>query len=187
MPTMPIDKKAAYLAFLNDPDQAARQAELRSFFGPHADHFLKSYQQIRSAVIPSETGKRPGAFAGLPFEAAPFFVGACWFFYRKMWLYATVLVVVSIVLGLLPIPRIGLPFAIAIAFASGRLYIWHAITTIQSLRQPDGTISEETLRANGGVSVLGGTISGVLYFLLIALALFGIIVAARTGQALPRY
>ena len=50
---MPIDKKAAYLAFLNDPDQPARQAELRTFFGPRADHFLKSYQQIRGAAVPS--------------------------------------------------------------------------------------------------------------------------------------
>jgi hypothetical protein len=183
---MPIDKKAAYLAFLNDPDQPARQAELRTFFGPRADHFLKSYQQIRSAVVPNETGKKPSAFAGLPFEAAPFFVGACWFFYRKMWLYGTLLVVVSIGVGLLPIPRIGLPFAIAIAFASGRLYVWHAIITIQSFRQPDGTISEESLRTAGGVSILAGTISGIIYFLLIALALFAIIVAARAGQPIPR-
>jgi hypothetical protein len=182
---MPIDKKAAYLAFLNDPDESARQAELRTFFGPHADHFLKSYQQIRSAVVASDTGKKPSIFAALPFEAAPFFVGACWFFYRKMWLYAVILVVISIGLGLLPFPRIGIPFAVAIAFASGRLYIWHAITTIQSLRGPDGTVTEESLRTNGGVSILAGTISGIIYFLLIALALFAIMFAARTGQPIP--
>lgn len=183
---MPIEKKAAYLAFLNDPDQPARQAELRTFFGPHADHFLKSYQQIRGAVVPSETGKKPSVLAGLSFEAAAFFVGACWFFYRKMWLYATILVVVSIGIGLLPVPRIGLPFAIAIALASGRLYIWHAITTIQSLRGPDGIVSEESLRGNGGVSILAGTISGIIYFALICLTIFAIIFAARTGQPIPQ-
>jgi len=183
---MPIDKKAAYLAFLNDPDQPARQAELRTFFGPRADHFLKSYQQIRGAAVPSETGKKPSAFAGLPFEAAAFFVGACWFFYRKMWLYAVILVAVSIGLGLLLFPRIGIPFAVAIAFASGRLYIWHAITTIQSLREPDGTVSEESLRTDGGVSILAGTISGIVYVALICLAIFAIIFAARTGQPIPR-
>lgn len=178
---------SAYLDTFKSPDQEDRRAELRDFFGPNADSFLKVYDRMRDDALSAGNGRPKFRFAGGGFEAAAFFAGPVWFFYRKMWAWAWGLTALLIVLGLIPgVNRVGLPVGIALAFGAHRLYVTYAMDKLKKMRAATGVLNPETVRRVGGVSVLAGWISGGIYALLLALAIIGIIYAARTGTPLPR-
>ncbi len=176
-----------YINFLQDPDQVSRQAELATFFGPHGAKFLKGYEMQRAMMTRTTGGKIRYSFLRAGYVWPAFFVGPVWFFYRKMWLWGGILTAVVVVLGLLPIAgRVGFPLGIAMAVGGSSLYLNHAVRTIERLRQasPNGVVDPQQLAAAGGVSKTAGWIGGVVYGLLLLLALYGIIVAIRTGAPL---
>ena len=98
----------AYLAFLRDPDQSARRAELETFIGPNAAPFMKVYDRLQQDAVASVGGRARFRFAGGGFCVPAFFVGPVWFFYRKMWVIGAVIVGLLAVLAFLP-SRAGWP------------------------------------------------------------------------------
>ena len=168
-----------YTTFLKDPDQVSRRAELATFFGPNPDKFLRVYDSQVALVqrVPGQSSFSFGSF-GRTFLWPAFFLGAIWLFYRKMWAYGIGLTVLILILGLLPITnRLGLPLGIALAGFGGLAYVSHAVNQIEKLRRQNPTqpLDPQQPALIGGVSRPAGIIGGIVYVLIIALAIFGIV------------
>ena len=165
----------AYTHFMLDPDAEARQAEFVAFVGPNAKAFLPIYERQRAIVNrpPGEKVKFQWGAGG--FNAGAFFGGPIWFFYRRMWAWAWGITVALVLVGLIPgTSRIGLPVGIGLALGGNQIYIGHAIAKIAKLREAGHGSLEELQRA-GGVSKLAAWIAGIVYALLLALAIYGIV------------
>lgn len=179
--TRGMPNNSAYLAFLADPNQEARRAELRDFFGPHADTFLNAYERVR-AQTPQVTGGRPKfQMFGGGFEVAAFFLGPVWFFYRKMWLVAWVIVGLMVVLAFIPFRAVGLVLSVTLATMAHRVYVQHAVQKLAALHATNGNVTPAEVQALGGVSKPAGIISGVIFGLIYLLAIASIIYLARHG------
>lgn len=157
---------SAYLAFLADQNQEARRAELRDFFGPNAETFLRAYDKLREDT-PSVSGGRPKfRLFGGSFEPAAFFLGPVWFFYRKMWTFAWVIIGLMIVVSFLPVHSVGLILSIILAGMAHRSYVQHAVTRLSKLHATNAVVTPAMVQAEGGVSKPAGIISGVIFGLL---------------------
>ena len=177
----------AYLAFLRDPDQSARRAELETFIGPNAAPFMKVYDRLQQDAVASVGGRARFRFAGGGFCVPAFFVGPVWFFYRKMWVIGAVIVGLLAVLAFLPLTsRVGLPLAFVMALMGRRIYVQHAIGLIQKARHTQGAMDSQACARAGGVSKAAGWVGGVIYGLLALVSLAALIVLARSGAPLPR-
>lgn len=175
---------SAYFAFLNDPDQEVRRAELRTFFGPNAETFLKAYDRLRSDT-PAVPGGRPKfRLFGGGFEPAAFFLGPVWFFYRKMWLMAWVVVGMLVVVSFIPFRAAGLIVGITLAGMAHRVYVQYAVQKLTTLHRGGTPVTPDTVAAAGGVSKRAGVISGVIYALFWILGVVSIIYLASHGQSL---
>lgn len=172
---------SAYLAFLTDPNQEARRAELRDFFGPNADTFLGAYDKLR-AQTPQVAGGRPRfQLFGGGFEAAAFFLGPVWFFYRKMWLVAWVIVGLMVVLAFIPFRAVGLILGITLATMAHRVYVQHAVQKLVAMHASAAVVTTATVQAAGGVSKPAGIVSGVIFGILYILAIASIIYLVSHG------
>ena len=80
--------ESPYLAFLRDPDQPARRAELERFIGHNPAPFMKVYDRLRGDAVASPSGRPKFRFFGGGFCVAAFLYGPVWFLYRKRWLLA---------------------------------------------------------------------------------------------------
>ena len=170
------------MAFMQDADQASRRAELEAFFGPKAEYYLKAYGHMWASVT-----KQPGASGRFQiFKAVvwpAFFVGPVWFFYRKMWGWASGLTVMVLVIGSIPmLARAGFPVGIAMAGLGPTIYVNHAIRKLAAMRGVDGRVELERARAAGGVSKTAGWIAGTIYALLTALAVLNLVLLIRNGE-----
>src|SRR5437764_12059188 len=87
-------KKAAYLELLDDVDQHRVRLDLTTFFGPRAEVFLDTYEKMRSG-----TGTR--RTAPMTWNWPAFLGSFTWFFYRKMYLYGAMIIILPIILGYL--------------------------------------------------------------------------------------
>jgi len=177
---------AHYLAFLSDPDQASREMELKIFLGPNAERFIPAYRGLR----PGASGKPSFSLRGAGFSIGAFFTGPVWFFYRKLWSAAwtvTALLVVFAGLGLVfphaPLNRLGLPIAVILALNANRICVMHAVQRIQTLRTPDGTVTQEVLTSQGGISKRAAWIAGLVYGGITLLSFLSIIYLAMHGIA----
>ena len=173
-----------YRNFLLDPDQTSRRAELATFFGPHADKFLKAYdaQVVAANRAPGEKIKFQWFSGSYVWPA--FFIGPVWFFYRKMWAWGVGITVVVLLIGLLPITsRLGFPLGVALALSGPMFYLGHAVKKIEELRgqSAGGVIDPARLAAVGGVSKAAGWIGGIVYGLMVALTIYGIIALGTAG------
>ena len=172
---------SAYLAFLADPNQEARRAELRDFFGPNAETFLKAYEKLRAAT-PQVTGQRPKfQMFGGGFEVAAFFLGPVWFFYRKMWLVAWVIVGLMAVLAFIPFRAVGLSLGLTLAGMAHRTYVTHAVQKLVALHAGNAVVTPAMVQAEGGVSKPAGIVSGVIFGLIYVLAVASIVYLAMHG------
>ena len=173
--------QAAYTAFFQDPDQESRRLELTTFFGPNAATFLKAYDKLRDDTLAATSGRpKFRLFAG--FEVAAFFLGPVWFFYRKMWILAWIIVAFLIAAYFVPLlGRAGLVLALLLAGMAHRSYVQHAIAKLQQLRGPDGVLNLQQVQAAGGVSKAAGIASGIVYGVLYILAIAGIIYLISHG------
>lgn len=177
---------SAYFAFLADPDQATRHAELRDFFGPNADKFLVAYDKLR-AQTPQVTGQRPKfQLFGGGFEPAAFFLGPVWFFYRKMWTVAWVVVGLMVVLAFIPFRAVGIILSITLATMAHRVYVQHAVQKLVKLHSSGVMVTPALVQAEGGVSKPAGIISGVIYGSVWLLGVVSLIYLAAHGMPPPR-
>jgi hypothetical protein len=174
-----------YLAFLHDPDQASRRAELEQFFAPNPAPFLKVYDRLHADMA---AGGRPKfRLFGGGFCWPAFFTGPVWFLYRKMWLIAGIIIAVMVALPFLPgTERAGVPLAVALALSGHRIYVQHAITLIQKARTPDGGVDDAMIARAAGVSRIAAWIGGMIYGLLVVVALVSLYLLFSSGEPLPR-
>jgi hypothetical protein len=178
---------SAYLNFLRDPDQDSRRNELTTFFGPNAATFLRAYDKLREDTVRSDGGRPKFRLFGGGFEVAAFFLGPVWFFYRKMWILAWVVVGLMVAIAFVPVlSRAGLILALLLAGLAHRSYVQHAVQTLVKLRQPDGSLDPVAVQAAGGVSKPAGIVSGVIFVLLTVIGLVSIIYLAAHGIPPPR-
>ena len=148
----------AQQAFLQDPDQAARRQELATFFGPRPDKFLKVYDNM-AAIANRAPGTRPKFTAFGNFCWPAFFLGPIWMFYRKMWVWASIVTAIFFIFSFLPIPRgAGIGLGAAIGSFGATLYVTQAISAVTRLRGKPSQIA-----AVGGVSPLAGWVAGIVY------------------------
>ncbi len=180
-----MPKPSAYTDFVTDPDQEARRAELRAFIGLNADAFMAQYEVIRARA--GAAPKAAGRFK-VSFLPMAFFLGPCWFFYRRMWTWAWGFVALYVLLAFLPATsRIGLPLAIATAMFGRQAYVTWAVYRIAKLRSASGgMIGPDALAAAGGVSKRAGWISSVILGVLAALGLAAILLAASLHLPPPQ-
>lgn len=164
--------EAASQRFLRDPDQAERRRELTTFIGPNAQSYLSVYDQMVQEANRAPGTKPKFAFFQSGFNVAAFFLGPVWFFYRKLWIWATALVVVYIALGFTPFANyIGVPLGMALAMSAKRFYLLHAISSISKLANTDSA----SLTAVGGVSRTAGLVSVLIVLVLFAFSIYSAI------------
>ncbi len=173
--------------FFRDPDQDSRRAELRDFFGPNADVFLRTYDRMRTAALAPKgsgsfwTNLRVGGF-----EPAAFFCGPVWFFYRKMWAWAWGITAFEVIFGVIASLlhlRGGFAAGAILSVMAHRAYVDQAMASIAKLRGPSGALDPQAVRMAGGVSKTAGWISGTIYFLLIALTIVGLVLLILHPEA----
>ncbi len=154
-----------------DSAAARRREEMRAFIGPHAEAFMPVWTAMQARAAPRTPGeKRPRI--KFNFVAMAFFLGPCWFFYRKLWVWAWALLAVIVVLAFLPITsRIGLPLGICLAMFGRQAYLGHAQKRVAQLRGGAEFADLDVLRRAGGVSPVAGWTSSLL---LGALSLIGV-------------
>ena len=163
-----MKKNDIVMAFLKDPDQAARRAEIEAFIGPNTRKFLPIYDQMRDDVAKSGRLKTH-VFRYLCWPA---FLGPAWLFYRKQLLWGYLYIPVWIVLSFTT--KIGGAMLIGAILSQGRVgYLYDSIVRLEKLRRPDGSIDPEDIRRVGGVSPVAGWISGILYYLFVGLLVEG--------------
>ena len=170
---------SAYFAFLADPNQEARRAELRDFFGPNADTFLRAYDKLREDT-PQVSGGRPKfRLFGGGFEPAAFFLGPVWFFYRKMWTFAWMVVGLMVVVAFIPFRSVGLILSLLLAGLAHRSYVQHAVNRLIRLHAANAAVTPAMVQAEGGVSkpagIISGTIFGLLYVCIIGALIYLIV------------
>ena len=164
-----------YMNYMRDPDAAARLADFGAFVGPNVKAFLPAYEKQRALLNRPPGQKAKFEWGAGGFNAAAFFGGPIWFFYRKMWAWAWGITAALILVGLIPgTSRIGLPVGIGLALGGNQIYIGHAVNRIARMRAA-GHGSVEELQRAGGVSKVAGWIAGIVYALLFALAVYGIV------------
>lgn len=170
----------------DDSAESRRREELRAYIGPHAESFMPVWASMQARAAPRQPGvKRPRL--KISFVVMAFFLGPCWFFYRKLWLWAWVLTGLIVLLAVLPIPgRVTAPLGILLAVFGRQAYIGHAQKEIAKLRGGAEFADLEVLRHAGGVSPVAGWVSSGV---LIAISVLGVALlvaaAALNGGHLP--
>lgn len=138
---------------------------LRHFMGENAEKFLRLRKDYGPRTL-------------ISFNIAAFFAPLAWFFYRKMYIWGALLLLVPIVLvmvfpALEQIPSAG--FAGAIAVAANSAYLGFATGRVKKLRaraENEGLSDDEfieLLESKGGVSVAGAVFGAMITLSLIAL------------------
>lgn len=173
----------AYTDFLADPDPQARRAELVAFIGPGSAPFLKMYDALQA---PAAAGRRPKFGATNSFVVMAFFLGPCWFFYRRLWIWAWSLVAVILFVGFLPLPRnTGVILGVVLAIMGRFAYLQHAILRIAKLRGGGPVADLALLAREGGVSPVAGWVSSVIYVGVTLVVIAGALIVARLGAVAP--
>jgi hypothetical protein len=172
----PRAKKTAYLDLMDEVDQTRVQADLATFFGPRADVFFDTYEKMRS-----ETGARrrsPKTWSW------PVFLGSfTWFFYRKMYVYGAMMIILPIVLGYL-FGSAGGALPILFAMWAKGWYVTHALERIVKADKLGLAGAERTdyLQRAGGVSLPAGIFAGLIYAALLALMILGATMKHEVGR-----
>jgi hypothetical protein len=170
----PRAKKAAEL--LDEVDQQRVYADLTTFFGPRAEVFLDTYEKMRSGTGARRTAPKSWSW--------PVFLGSfTWFFYRKMYAYGAMIVILPIILGyLFGSAGSALPILFAI-WAKG----WYVSYALNRIIKADGlglTGAERSdyLQRAGGVSLPAGIFAGLLYAALLALVILAATMDPKAGH-----
>jgi hypothetical protein len=161
--------KQRYLRLFNDSNQDRVRKDLATFFGLRSDHYLQVYEKMRA-------NKDSGGFAGSWSWAA--FIGAfAWFFYRKMYLAGSIIIILPIVfITLFPSSSSAGNFGvwIGLTMTAKSLYVH---TGLGRLLKADelglsGRERAEYLEKAGGVSLVAGIATGILYAAAVGLVIW---------------
>src|SRR5882757_6111867 len=172
----PRAKKAAYLDLMDEVDQTRVQADLATYFGPRADVYLDTYEKMRSATGAQRRSPRTWNW--------PVFFGSfTWFFYRKMYVYGAMMIILPIVLGYL-FGSAGGALPILFAMWAKGWYVSHALDRIVKADKLGLAGAERTdyLQRAGGVSLPAGIFAGLTYAALLALMILGATMKHEVGH-----
>jgi predicted acyltransferase len=130
--------------------------DVAAYIGPNANGFKTVWEKQRATAL----GGRGGIAWSMCWPAL--FLSVAWFFYRKQWLMAAILIILpAIMLAVLPIPPGAFGgIGIAIAMMAKSLYLQDALPRIAKLKAA-GSGDHDALAAAGGVSLPAGIIAGV--------------------------
>ncbi|MEA3041718.1 MAG: hypothetical protein QOC65_1207 [Sphingomonadales bacterium] len=129
--------------------------ELALFIGPNADSFQGAWEAARAKNLDGRGGM------AFKFCWPAFLFGFAWFFYRKMWAFGLLLLVLPISLAwMFEGPGGSIGVGVAVSLFAKSLYIQHALPKIEDARAGGG--GDEAVRAAGGVSILGGAIGAAI-------------------------
>ena len=180
---MAVDPSVADV--FDDSVAARRREELRAYIGPHAEAFMPVWASMQARASPRAPGeKRPRLKLG--FVAMAFFLGPCWFFYRKMWAWACGLTAALFALSFLP-GRVSAPVGILLALFGRQLYLGHAQKRVTRLRGAAEFADLDMLRRAGGVSPLAGWVSSavIVAMAVLAVVLLGVLASMNGGHLPP--
>ena len=133
-----------------------------AFAGPDSEKLLETYQLQAQGTHKSK------------FNWAVFFFPMPWFFYRKLYLYGVLTILLPMVLVLI-FPAIAnasfAGVAVALGLTANGLYVYHAKRKIAKLQElglaPDDLLDQ--VKKSGGTSMGAGVFSGVIYASLLVL------------------
>ena len=169
----PLAKKAIEL--LDNADQTKVRSDLTTFFGPRAEVYLDTYEKMRSATGRQRTMPRTWSW--------PVFLGSfTWFFYRKMYAYGAMIIILPMVLGYL-FGSAGSALPILLALWAKGWYVNYALSRIVKADKLDLRRRAHRLPAAGGWrSLPAGIFAGLIYVSLLALVIFAAITKQKTGH-----
>lgn len=165
------------VGLLDAADQERVRADLAVLFGPRAQIFQQAYEKMRA-----KSGR--GRMQAIGWNWPALFVPFAWFFFRKMYLYGAVILLLPILIEfVIDIPSgatIGL--AIVVSMYSKSWYVQKALGHIAEAdaRGLAGAERAEYFRRVGGVSVLAGTLAGLLYAAIVAFVLLAVVQILRS-------
>jgi hypothetical protein len=172
----PNAKRPAHHALFDATDQWRVRADLETFFGPRAEVFLAVYEKMRANTPARRSTTRTWSW--------PVFLGGfTWFFYRKMYTYAAIVIFLPIIFGYL-FGSIGGGSFILFAIEAKTWYVSHALGRISKADALGLTGQERTdyLQRAGGVSLPAGIFAGLIYALLIAFVIIAV-ATRKSGHA----
>jgi hypothetical protein len=170
------EKKATYLSLFDDADQGRIRADLSIFFGPRADTFLHTYEKMRAATGTGRTLSRAWCW--------PVFFGSfTWFFYRKMYAYGAMLILLPLVFSYL-FGSAGGSAAILFAVWGKGWYVNSGLGRVFKADQLGLTGAERSdyLQRAGGVSLPAGIFAGFIYVCMLALLVAGLVAGHNPGH-----
>jgi hypothetical protein len=171
-----LENKPGYRDLFDAPDQWRIRADLSTFFGPNAETFLATYEQMRTATGAKRTNPRSWSW--------PVFLGSfTWFFYRKMYALGAMLIFMPILFSYLFGSAAGAGWILFAAWAKG----WYVTMALDRVYKADqlGLTGEERadyLRRAGGVSLTAGLFAGFIYACLLAIAILAFVGRRHAGH-----
>ena len=170
-------KHASYFDLLDASDQRRIRADLTTFFGPRADIYLDVYEKMRAApTLANRARVRTWSW--------PVFLGSfTWFFYRKMYLYGGMLIILPMILSYL-FGSAGSATSIIFAMWAKGWYVRNALSRIAKANKLGLTGAEriDYLRKAGGVSLTAGIFAGLIYAIILAVVFLGAIARHKVGH-----
>jgi hypothetical protein len=154
-----------YNALFQRTDQEQVREDLRTFFGPRADKYLAIYEKMRIG----NKSYAPG------WNWVVFFTAFPWFFYRKMYIFGSLLIFLPALASYLFGFTGSAGLAGALAVSANSQYVQSGMRRLQKADELGliGESRQEYLRRAGGVSILAGTLTGILFALLVAALIIG--------------
>jgi hypothetical protein len=152
-------------AIFQRPDQDRIREDLRQYFGPRADKYLEVYEKMRASKAGYTTSR----------NWIVLLTGFPWYFYRKMYITGTLLIFLPALLNYLFGLTGNLGVATGLYLTANVQYVWSGIKRIEKA-DTLGLIGDERrdyLRRAGGVSVVAGTLSGLLCAAIVIAAFAG--------------
>ena len=141
-------------------DQGRVRADLTAFFGPYADSYLRVYDQMRRR---SKVWVWSWSWSG-------FFAPVAWMFYRRLYLYGAICMLIPVV-GTLLFGMVdgGTGFAIVAALSVKAGYVSAGLRRIAEADRLElqGEERSNYLRHMGGVSPTAGWLVGLVQVLLV--------------------
>lgn len=168
----PRTRTAPHLDLLDNADQARVRADLTTFFGPRAEVYLDTYEKMRSATGSRRMMPRTWSW--------PVFLGSfTWFFYRKMYAYGAMIIILPMILGYL-FGSAGGAMAIVFAIWAKGWYVGSALHRIVKADKLGlaGAERSDYLQRAGGVSLPAGIFAGFIYASLLGLMIFAAVYKA---------
>ena len=147
-------RRAKLLARMN----AVTTEELTCFIGSNPGRFLPTWEKMRSQA----GGK---SYFIWSWNWPAFFFGFAWFMYRKMYGAAALFFFAPIAVALFTPASGGLAYAGSVGLLGKMLYLHHARSKIQKIKDRAATPEEaaEKIAGAGGVSVLAGVLGGLIW------------------------